>query len=72
VSVTGGLLRFDGVRFYEWKPLGNESLPREPLLHLLGTRDGSLWIGCIGLAELKANGEFRRYHELDGTWIGEP
>src|SRR5262249_51656329 len=64
---TGGLLRFDGVRFSEWTPPDHESLPRTPLVHLLGSSDGSLWIGGWGLAELKANGEFRRYHELDGT-----
>jgi signal transduction histidine kinase/ligand-binding sensor domain-containing protein len=65
---TGSLLRFDGIRFSEWKPPGNDSLPK-PLFHLLGSKDGSLWIAGIGLAELKANGEFRRYHQLDGTWI---
>jgi len=69
VTGTGGLFRFDGVRFSEWKPPANDSLPRKPLHHLLGSRDGSLWIAGIGLAELKANGEFRTYHQLDGTLI---
>ena len=63
------LLRFDGVRFFEWKPPANESLPGKPLRRLLGSKDGSLWIGGFGLAELKANGEFRRYHQLDDTYI---
>lgn len=62
------LLRFDGVRFYDWKPPANESLPAKPAT-LLGSRDGSLWIGGAGLAQLKANGELRRYHQLDGTEI---
>lgn len=68
-SGTGGLLRFDGVRFTEWKPPAGDSLPRMPLHHLLGSRDGSLWIAGIGLAELKPNGEFRTYHQLDGAEI---
>jgi signal transduction histidine kinase/ligand-binding sensor domain-containing protein len=69
VSSTEGLLRFDGVRFFEWKPSTGDSLPRQPLHHLLGSRDGSLWIAGKGLAELKADGEFRRYHQLDGMEI---
>src|SRR5215475_6249300 len=69
VSSTTGLLRFDGVRFVEWRPPSSDSLPGRPLERLLGSRDGSLWIGGTGLAELKANGDFRRYHQLDGTWI---
>jgi signal transduction histidine kinase/ligand-binding sensor domain-containing protein len=63
------LLRFDGVRFSEWKPPANESLPGKPIFRLLGSKDGSLWIGGNGLAELKADGEFRRYRQLDGTLI---
>src|SRR5215470_6924212 len=43
-SGSGALLRFDGARFVEWKPPGNDSLPGNPLLNLLGSRDGSLWI----------------------------
>lgn len=63
------LLRFDGVRFVKWRPPRNESLPGKPIYRLLGSKDGSLWIGGVGLAELKANGEFRRYHQIDGTQI---
>ncbi|WP_263356738.1 ligand-binding sensor domain-containing protein [Acidicapsa ligni] len=69
IAGSSGLLRFDGVRFVEWKPPANDSLPRRPLHRLLGSRDGSLWISGIGLAELKANGEFRRYHQLDSTEV---
>jgi signal transduction histidine kinase/ligand-binding sensor domain-containing protein len=69
VAGSGSLFRFDGVRFSEWKPPVNDSLPRKPLHRLLASRDGSLWIAGIGLAELKANGELRRYHELDGVEI---
>jgi signal transduction histidine kinase/ligand-binding sensor domain-containing protein len=66
---SGGLFRFDGVRFSEWKPPANDSLPRRPLHRLLASRDGSLWIAGIGLAELKSDGEFRTHHELDGAEI---
>jgi signal transduction histidine kinase/ligand-binding sensor domain-containing protein len=69
VPGPGFLLRFDGVRFSEWRPPANESLPGKPLRRLLGSKDGSLWIGGVGLAELKADGEFRTYHQLDGTEI---
>ncbi len=69
LSESGGFLKFDGVRFSEWKPSSSHDLPSKPLFRLLASRDGSLWIGGIGLAEFKANGEFRRFHQLDGTWI---
>ena len=69
VSGTGGLLRFDGTRFVGWKPRAGDSLPGKPLFRLLGSRGGSLWIGGVGLSELKPNGELRRHHELDGTAI---
>src|SRR5262249_35759291 len=65
VSSTEGLLRFDGVRFVEWTPPSGDSLPHEPLEHLLGSRNGSLWMAGTGLAELKADGTFRRYQQLD-------
>jgi len=45
LTSTSGLLRFDGVRFVEWSPPGHESLPGQPLNSLLGSKDGSLWIG---------------------------
>jgi signal transduction histidine kinase/ligand-binding sensor domain-containing protein len=65
LTSSSGLLRFDGVRFEEWHPPANESLPGNPLFSLLASRDGSLWIGGQGLAELTADGKFHRYHELD-------
>jgi ligand-binding sensor domain-containing protein len=68
---NGSVLRFDGVRFTDWKPPANNSLPRSPIRGLLAARDGSLWIGGIGLAELKPNGEFRRYPKLDETEIDQ-
>jgi signal transduction histidine kinase/ligand-binding sensor domain-containing protein len=69
LTSAAGLLRFDGVRFVEWKPPGNDPLPRSPLEALLVSKDGSLWIGGRGLAELRTDGAFRRYHELDGLQV---
>lgn len=62
---TQGLLRFDGVRFAEWNPPSGESLPGRPPTELLASRDGSLWIAGHGVAELRADGTWHRYHELD-------
>ena|SRR5579862_3454686 len=50
ITSTTGLLRFDGLRFVEWKPPGQDSLPAQPLFSLLGSKDGRLWIGGTGLA----------------------
>lgn len=62
-----GLLRFDGVRFLEWQPRKGDSLPRT-ILKVFGSRDGSLWIGGIGLARLK-DGKIKNYPELDGVAV---
>ena len=65
LTSTTGLLRFDGMRFVGWKPPEHESLPGAPLRSLLGSKDGGLWIGGTGLAELTTSGEFHTYHPLD-------
>jgi signal transduction histidine kinase/ligand-binding sensor domain-containing protein len=62
-----GPLRFDGVRFVEWTPSNGESLPGKPPSALLKSRDGSLWLAGFGLGELKSDGTFHRYHELDNS-----
>src|SRR5580658_3835359 len=53
-----GVIRFDGARFMEWKPPNGELFPGNPPSQLLASRDGSLWIGGHGVAQIKA----------DGTW----
>jgi ligand-binding sensor domain-containing protein len=63
-----GLLRFDGARFVEWRPPAGTSLPKSPFQKVLGTRDGSLWIGGKGLARLK-DGKLTTYPALNDTWI---
>ena len=67
-SVTG-LMRFDGLRFVEWSSPVTDSLPGKPFTSVLGTKDGSLWIGGAGLAQITAAGEIRRYHQLDKLHI---
>lgn len=63
-----GLLRFDGVSFVEWRPPDGPPLPKNPFNKVLGTREGSLWIGGKGLARLK-DGKLTRYPALDDTWV---
>jgi signal transduction histidine kinase/ligand-binding sensor domain-containing protein len=64
-----GLLRYDGARFVEWHIPDEANLPRPPFEQLLGTRDGSLWIGGVnGLARLK-DGKLTNYPELKGTAV---
>jgi signal transduction histidine kinase/ligand-binding sensor domain-containing protein len=59
-----GLVRFDGVRPVPWQPTAGDALPAVPIVKLLTTHDGTLWIGGDpGLASLKA-GKLTRYPEL--------
>jgi ligand-binding sensor domain-containing protein len=60
-----GVFRFDGVRFVDWKPPNGGQLPGSPPTQLLASRDGSLWIGGDGVAQLRPDGTWHRYHELD-------
>jgi signal transduction histidine kinase/ligand-binding sensor domain-containing protein len=62
-----GLIRFDGQQFQPWQPSGGQSLPL-PLFRVLGTRDGSLWIGGVGLARLK-DGRLTTYPALQGIEV---
>jgi signal transduction histidine kinase/ligand-binding sensor domain-containing protein len=45
IGTQSGIFRFDGVRFVPWSPAGGEALQNSRVLRLLGTSDGSLWIG---------------------------
>jgi ligand-binding sensor domain-containing protein/two-component sensor histidine kinase len=67
VLSANGLLRFDGMRFGEWTPPKGESLPGKPPAMLLGSRNGSLWLAGHGVAELRNDGTWHRYHELDSS-----
>jgi signal transduction histidine kinase/ligand-binding sensor domain-containing protein len=67
VLSASGLLRFDGMRFVDWTPPKGESLPGKPPNQLLGSRNGSLWLAGRGLAELRKDGTWHRYHEFGGS-----
>jgi hypothetical protein len=55
VGTSNGLYRFDGMHFSRWSPPPGEHLPSEQIRHLLGARNGSLYIGTtFGLARLTA------------------
>ncbi|PWU01420.1 MAG: hypothetical protein C5B51_22770, partial [Terriglobia bacterium] len=69
---TSGLLRFDGVTTAQWEPPPGQSLPSNDVLHLLCTRDGTLWISTInGLASWK-NGRLTPIPELAGLYMSPP
>jgi signal transduction histidine kinase/ligand-binding sensor domain-containing protein len=54
IASQTGLYRFDGVRFTQWKWTDRQHAPGGSIYHLLGARDGSLWIGTTtGLSHLK-------------------
>jgi len=45
IGTKAGILRFDGVRFVPWTTLDNERLQHSEVNSLLGSHDGSLWVG---------------------------
>jgi signal transduction histidine kinase/ligand-binding sensor domain-containing protein len=54
LATNSGLLRFDGVKFSSWSLPAWQSLPSQGISALLGSRDGSLWIGLYsGLIHYK-------------------
>jgi len=65
ITTAQGLMRFDGVRFMPWQPPLGQNLPSTHFSALLGSRDGSLWIGTTrGLARWK-DGQLRTYTDLE-------
>lgn len=61
IVASESLFRFDGVKFVQWTPPKNQSLPDGVVMCVLGARDGSLWIGTTnGLAHWK-NGRLTNY-----------
>src|SRR4029453_14566586 len=65
-----GVLRFDGVRPMPWQPPPDQQLPSINIRHLLGTRDGSLWIATDeGLAQWK-DGQLTQHERLAGRYVG--
>src|SRR5436190_21940317 len=56
IGTSGGLVRFDGVRFVVFDRSNTPALGDDSILSLCAARDGSLWIGTEGggLAHMKA------------------
>jgi ligand-binding sensor domain-containing protein/two-component sensor histidine kinase len=67
IYAGNGLFRFDGVAFTRWVPNpGDPDLPGIAL-PILGSKDGSLWLGCAnGVLQLK-HGSSRLWTLKDGS-----
>src|SRR4029077_8822489 len=66
IGTQTGLMRFDGVRFVQWKPTSAKELSSSKIYALLGARDGSLWIGTLsGLSHL-VDGDLIQYPDRPG------
>jgi ligand-binding sensor domain-containing protein len=66
IGTTGGLIRFDGVRFVPWSAPAGKRLLSSDISSLLGARDGSLWIGThAGLSRWK-DGDLINYPDPMG------
>jgi signal transduction histidine kinase/ligand-binding sensor domain-containing protein len=62
LGTSEGLFRFDGVRFVRFAPKGLD-IPSRGFTSLLGSRDGSLWIGTpTSLSRLK-DGKLQNYSD---------
>jgi signal transduction histidine kinase/ligand-binding sensor domain-containing protein len=68
LASSNGLYRFDGVRFERMDSLQGQRLHSPNVIGLLGTPDGSLWIGHRfgGISRFK-DGRLRRY--APGAWL---
>jgi ligand-binding sensor domain-containing protein/signal transduction histidine kinase len=71
VGTSGGLVRFDGVRFVVFDRSNTPALRDDSILALSPARDGSLWIGTEGggLVHMQA-GVFRNYSANEGLTNG--
>src|SRR5436309_2383209 len=72
IGTTSGLVRFDGVEFVAWGANGEPALPRRSVPALMGSHDGSLWIGfgnAGGVSRFR-NGGLVEYSDRDGLPAG--
>ena len=67
---SGGLVRFDGVRFVPFAPRGGDTLPTAGVRRMLAARDGSLWIVWrTGAVSHLRDGRVITYGERDGLAV---
>jgi len=67
IGTTGGLVRFDGVRFVVFDRGNASQIKENSIFCLTASRDGSLWAGTDGGGLLRyQNGVFRHYSAADG------
>jgi signal transduction histidine kinase/ligand-binding sensor domain-containing protein len=71
IGTSGGLVRFDGVRFVVFDRSNTPALHEDSILALCPARDGSLWIGTEGggIARMK-DGVFSEFGVEDGLTNG--
>ena len=71
IGTSGGLVRFDGVRFVVFDRSNTPALRDDSILSLCPATDGSLWIGTEGggLVSMKA-GVFRNFYASEGLTNG--
>lgn len=71
IGTSGGLVRFDGVRFVVFDRSNTAAFRDDSILALCPARDGSLWIGTEGGGLLHfRNGAFQAYGENQGLTNG--
>lgn len=66
LGTSGGLLRFDGVRFVPWAPPSGRPMPSPIVRSLRGSRDGSLWIGGDRTLHRLKDGRLQEYQGVSG------
>ena len=67
MATPTGLFRFDGIRFERMDKVQGHPLQSSNVLGLLGTPDGSLWVGYrFGGISVFRNNTVRTYSEADG------
>ncbi len=72
LGTTTGLVRFDGFQFVPWGDRGEAAIPERGVPALVGSRDGSLWVGFTGIGGVSRirRGEVVTYAERDGVQPG--
>jgi ligand-binding sensor domain-containing protein len=66
IGTLAGLVRFDGVRFVPWTTPDKKTLLGSDIYSLLGTTDGSLWIGSGHRLSRWKDGSLTNYADTAG------